>query len=304
MSKVLVTGANGFCGRHLVARLKAQGMEVHTLGPRPTAEIHHLADPTDLASVSDAVAAAKPDQVYHLAGVNRATHFCEFYQANVQYAAHLLRALEINNLGDAPVLLVGSAAEYGGVDPDDLPIDEDVEPRPLHHHGLSKWAQTQLALIEARNSRPIVVARPFNLVGPGMPPYLVAQAFASQIVRLEKGREKPPLRVGNLSPTRDFMDVDDAVDVFLALLSNPEAFGQVVNVCTGQEVSILTILSRLLELSEVQCSVEVDPKRVRSVEIPRHYGCRKKMARLTSLDPVFKIEEVLSKLLDWNRQNQ
>ena len=303
MSRVLVTGANGFCGRHLVALLKNQGHEVHTCGPNPTREIHHLAFPNSLDSLCQAVKGAAPEAIYHLAGTSRAPDFSSFYEINTVYATKLLLALERSGFEESPVLLVGSAAEYGKILQSSLPIEESLQPQPCTHYGVSKLAQTRLGLIEANRGRPIVVVRPFNIVGPGMPEHLVAQSFAKQVSAVAQGVAEPKILVGNLEATRDFVGVGEVVDIYTRLLEDSTAHGEVVNLCSGQGTRIRSLLDRLIALAGIECEVVVDPNRLRRTEIPEHFGCTKKLKRLTGQVPEFRKDEVLKNLLDWNAQH-
>ena len=96
--RALISGAGGFCGRHLACYLEAQGVDVHTLGSRPTSQRHHIADPLNSATLVNAVTAAVPDFVFHLAGVVIANSYSQYYELNTLYAANLLSALDTAGL--------------------------------------------------------------------------------------------------------------------------------------------------------------------------------------------------------------
>src|SRR5207248_561315 len=104
-----------------------------------------------------------------------------YYLVNTVYAARLLHAMELAGCALVPTLLIGSAAEYGAVNEDDVPITETMPARPIDHYGISKLAQTLIGQAAARDGRSIVVARTFNAIGPGMPEHLSVQSFVKQI---------------------------------------------------------------------------------------------------------------------------
>lgn len=281
MTRVLITGAGGFCGRHLTRYLTAQGVEVYPVSflSAATTPLSALGA-IDVATLSPLIQAARPDYVFHLAGVAVADAPTAFYLVNTAYAATLLRALEVTGYQDCPVLLAGTAAEYGMVSAEQLPISEACPPLPYNDYGVSKLAQTLLGLATARRGRSIVVARPFNIIGPGMPAHLVLQSFASQITRITRGEIPSVLHVGNLESARDFIDIEEVVQIYWKLIHTPPAYGQVVNVCSGVPVKIRTALDALLALAGVPIEVHVDPTRLKVIDIPVHYGSRLKLQQL------------------------
>ena len=281
MTRVLLTGASGFCGRHLARYLSAEGVDVYPMRAfSPSASPLSQLEALDVAALTPVIRQTRPDYVLHLAGVAATEHPALYYVINASYAAALLRALEAAGHGRVPVLLVGTAAEYGKISAGRLPVDEECPPAPYSDYGVSKLAQTLLGLAAAGRGRPIVVARPFNIIGPGMPGHLVLQAFSEQVGRIARGEIPPVLRVGNLDSARDFVDVDDVVRSYWKLVQTPAAYGQVVNVCSGAPVTIRTALEAMLALAGVDVDVQIDPARVKALDIPVHYGSRAKLDRL------------------------
>jgi len=287
MTRILMTGASGFCGRHLVRYLTAQCAEVHAYSFR-------TANEQTLAAV---IRTVQPDYVFHLAGVAVADDPVTFYLVNTAYAAALLRALEETGRGDCPVLLVGTAAEYGMVSDAELPICEEHPPTPYNDYGVSKVAQTLLGLAAAGRGRPIVVARPFNIIGTGMPSHLVLQSFASQIAQIKRGEAPPVIHVGNLDSMRDFIDIEEVGPIYWKLIQTPAAYGQVVNVCSGRPTKIRAILDALIALSGLSIDVQVEPRRLKPVDVPVHYGSPAKLRRLTGVTPSIPIELSLKSIL-------
>jgi GDP-4-dehydro-6-deoxy-D-mannose reductase len=272
--KALITGASGFTGKHLVAHLNSQGVETSSISLRHG----QIANPKFL---TEALEEAKPDYIFHLAGVASGESAEEYFRSNVLYAVALLRALRHASLDDRPVLFVGSGAEYGRIGDKDLPITEETKCRPYNYYGMSKLMQTLIGLsaAEAENCR-IVVARPFNIIGTGMPKHLALASFALQIGKIKTGNQPPVIEVGNLTPLRDFIDIEDVVQLYWVLIQNQKAYGGVFNLCTGIATSIEAVLARLIETSGLTIDVRVDPKRWKDVDIPVHYGSNQKLHQL------------------------
>ncbi|MCU1385412.1 MAG: rmd [Acidobacteria bacterium] len=277
--KVLISGAGGFCGRHMLRYALTKGADVHTIGPRRTSANHHFAALFDEEAVTSTVRDVAPDAILHLAGVSSSNDVAMYYRVNTAAAAVLFRSL--GRAGHrCPVLVVGTSAEYGVPSAADLPLTEAFVGRPYNHYGISKFAQSLMAQRVAADGYPVVVARPFNILGPGMPEHGAVQSFARQIADIENGRCEPVIRVGNLKPSRDFIHVDDVVRIYWNLLGQPAAYGQVVNVCTGVETTLADILAALVAAADVCVRIEVDPVLVKTVDIDHHYGSTAKLHAL------------------------
>lgn len=282
--RVLVTGAGGFVGRHLCEHLAAQDDQVIPLGwPASSAQDGAKAvDVTDAQAVRDAVEAARPDAVVHLAGVSSvaASHRDppRTFAANALGAVHVLAAVQqVAPL--ARVLLVGSSEMYGALEPGSR-ATEDSPLRPVSPYASSKVA-AEVAGFQFHRGRSVAVisARPFNHVGRGQRIDFVVPSFADQIASIRRGRTSPVLRVGNLEAVRDFSHVGDVVEAYRFLLHRGEP-GQAYNVCSGEGRSIRSVLERMIELAGVEVSVEVDPSRLRPNELPYLVGDPGKLKRL------------------------
>jgi len=210
----------------------------------------------------------------------------------------LLRALRDASLDDRPVLFVGSGAEYGRVDDKDLPITEETKCRPYNYYGMSKLMQTLIGLsaAEAENHR-IVVARPFNIIGTGMPEHLALSSFALQIREIKAGKQPPVIEVGNLTSLRDFIDIEDVVQLYWALIQNQKAYGEVFNLCTGIATSMEVVLARFIEKSGLPIDVKIDPKRWKDVDIPVHCGSNRKLHELIGEFKYTPLEATIGKIV-------
>jgi GDP-4-dehydro-6-deoxy-D-mannose reductase len=311
--KVLVTGVGGFVGTHLVEFLGREHPDVEVFGlTRPHgsagAGLHgglrlleaDLNDPAALEPVLDAVA---PDRVVHLAGQS-SVHLSWLdpggtLRTNVLGLVHLVDALRRRGLRP-PLLVVGSAEEYGPVDPQDLPLREDAPLLPASPYAASKAAQGLLAAEYARGlGLPVVRTRTFHHTGPGRGEAFAESSFARQIAEIEAGVRESVLLVGNLESVRDYTDVRDVVRAYWALLDHAaEMRGGAVNVCSGRGRKIRELLDVLLERAQVKVEIRVDKERLRPSDVPAQVGDPSRLKALTGWEPRIPLERSLAELLD------
>lgn len=299
--RVLVTGAAGFAGGWLVRTLRARGQTVVAAsqdGLAPPALAGEGAewialDVTSDDGVREAMSRARPDAVYHLAG-----------QASVAGAfADPLGTWDVNATGTlrlalalpkgTRLLVVSSAEVYGLVPEGEQPITEDRSPRPCNPYAASK-AAAEIAAVQAAGVD-VVIARSFNHTGPGQDTRFALASFARQIAGMN-GQPDPVLRVGNLSARRDLLDVRDVVLGYARLMEAGEP-GGVYNVCSGAARSMEDVVRDLIRISGVPARVEVDPERVRLVDIPLLLGSSGRLAAL-GWAPAIPFEQTLRDLLD------
>jgi GDP-4-dehydro-6-deoxy-D-mannose reductase len=321
--RILITGVTGFAGGFLAEYL-ARTTTAELAGLVRAAAVaefarirDHLsgiagrlalyeADLTDAASVTRAVAAVQPDQVYHLAAATSAAAQDRerVFAINVEGTRHLLEACSRMgpSSGAAPVrvLLASTGYVYGPCDPA-RPAREKDELRPLTSvYGESKRMMEQLARTGPTGPLEVLIARPFNHTGPRQTPAFAVPAFAQQIAQIEAGQREPTLRVGNLTPQRDLLDVRDAVRAY-ALLMEHGPPGQVYNVCSGRAYPMRDLLDRLLALSDVAIEVEPDPDRQRPSDLPVLVGNPSKLKQATGWSPEIPLAQTLRETLDYWR---
>lgn len=290
--RAFVTGGHGFVGTWLRAHLEAAGDEV-------VAPLLHEVDILDAGAVAGALAEARPDAVYHLAGlahVGRSWEDAErYFEVNAAGTLHLLEAAR--RLTAPPrVLLVSSAEVYGAVKPDELPLTEGSPLLPVSPYAASK-AAAELLGVQAHLGRglPVVRARPFNHVGPGQEPTFAAPAFARRIVEAQRAGART-LRVGNLAARRDLVDVRDVVRAYRLLVASGQP-GAAYNVCSGRDVGMDELVRLLLDLSGASLEIEVDPELMRPADVPVLRGDPAKLRAATGWAPEIPLEQSLGDVL-------
>jgi GDP-4-dehydro-6-deoxy-D-mannose reductase len=260
--RILVTGAAGFVGGHLLENLLAAGHDVAatTITPwvPPVGVTHDVLDVRDKDAVREMVERRSPDALIHLAAQSSPRRSWEAsdetYAVNVGGASHLLEALV--PLPQTRVLLVGSAQEYGNRDLG-RPILETDPLKPTSPYGVSKVAQELVgALYRQQYGMPVMVARPFNHTGPGQTSEYAIGSFCAQVAEIERGARPPSMTVGWLGARRDFLDVRDVVNAYRLLVEKGQP-GEVYNVASGRAERMGDLLDILLQAAGLLGQVDV-----------------------------------------------
>jgi GDP-4-dehydro-6-deoxy-D-mannose reductase len=312
--RVFITGATGFAGSHLVDELLAAGHQLFALvhgrtSHQPLPNHPGISavegDLGDLPALKAAVAVARPDVVYHLAGQASPPRSWDdpalTLAVNSGGTANLLEAIVA--YGRPRVVLVTSAEIYGAVGRGELPITENSPPRPSHPYGVSKLAAGLLAPLYARRyDLPVVEARPFNHIGPRQALGFVVPDFASQLARIKLGRQPPTIAVGNLDAERDFTDVRDVTRAYRALAESGRP-GEAYLICSGQPVSIHYLLNVLVELSGLRVNIRYDLERMRPSDTPCLFGSYQRITSHTGWRPAIHLRQSLADALaDWQER--
>ena len=300
--KIMVTGGSGFVGGFIQQALSSEnnvyGFEFIQ------SQVTELRDAPGVARIC---AECAPDLVIHLAAQSYVPESFnnprETYEINFLGTLNLLQSLKLSGF-KGHLLFVGSGDMYGLVAPEALPLTENSPLKPRNPYAVSKvaaealcyqWSQT-----EGMN---IVMARPFNHIGPGQSERFVVSDFARQVMEIKLGRRPPEISVGDIDVTRDFTDVRDVVRAYLMLLLSDRENGEVYNVCSGKERSVREILQRLLALAKVTANISQDSARLRPAEQRRVYGSYDKLHRATGWQPEIALEQSLTdNLTYWERK--
>jgi GDP-4-dehydro-6-deoxy-D-mannose reductase len=308
---ILVTGAAGFAGSHLldllrsddarVVALRKPGVGADTQAAYPDADWREI-DLLDRDAMRRVVADTGPDAVYHLAG---APHVGQSWSAatdtlavNVMGTHVLLEAIRLEGV-PSRVVVPSSAYVYRAVD---RALTEDDAVEAANPYAISKVA-TELAVARAARVDGLraVVARSFNHIGPRQDPSFFASGVARQVALIEAGRLEPVILVGNLESRRDLTDVRDTVQAYRALADRGSP-GTAYNVCSGRAYRMRDLLETLVARARVEVEVRTDPERLRPNDTPLLLGDPSRIKQATGWEPRVPIEQTLADLLDYWRR--
>ncbi|MGD0852138.1 MAG: GDP-mannose 4,6-dehydratase [Acidimicrobiales bacterium] len=296
--KALVTGGDGFVGRHLLRHLRAQGDEA--------VGVDRECDVTDAPSVLAVLDEVRPDAIYHLAALTAVgaswSNAVEYTRVNVLGTRNVLDAAS-TAVPDANVVLVSSADVYGVVRPEDLPLVESFRVAPANPYASSKVEAEHVAhdAVRERGQR-VVIARPFNHVGPGQSTNFVVPAIVDRLLQaLDDGADE--VVVGDLSTRRDFSDVRDVVRAYRLLVERGVS-GEVYNIASGVDVGLFDIAQRLVATIAPHVRLVTDQSLIRPVEVPVSCGSYEKIRRATKWHPTIPLDTSLHDVIEEMRRRR
>lgn len=308
MRRVLVTGANGFVGQHLTKELSDNGLEVIGVGGKQGSGekpgnltgylILDLLDKDALRAIDF----QHIDYVVHLAGLAAVGPSfddpMQYINTNIGIEANLFEAALAQN-AKPRFLIISSGALYDSKAP--LPLSETSAVVPSSPYAVSKLGQEQMAQYYERRSFEIIIARPFNHIGPGQNPGFIVPDLAQQIVAFERGKTAEVM-VGNLDAKRDYTDVRDIARAYRLLLKKGHP-GETYNICSGLSHSGHDILKGLLRASGAKPSITQDLSKMRPSDTPEIYGNPEKLASHTGWHPEISLEDSLrDAIADWRNR--
>lgn len=315
MKKALITGITGFAGSHLTELLLQEGYSVFgTIRPRSKTEnIDHVngrlklydADVQDSHSYYRVLSDIKPDYIFHLAAQAFVPTSwgspANTMEVNVIGTIHLFEAIRRAKI-DPIVQIACSSEEYGLVYKDETPIREENPLRPLSPYAVSKIAMDYLGYQYYKSyGIQIIRTRGFNHTGPRQGDIYICSTFAKQIALIEKNKQKPLIKVGNLESYRDFTDVRDMVKAYLLAVQKCKP-GEVYNICSEKTWQAKQILEMLLKMSKKKIKIKKDTERMRPSDVEFLLGDCSKFKKLTGWKPKISFEKTMKDLLNYWRK--
>lgn len=306
--KVLVTGAGGFVGQHLLNKLLMKKNEVVAINRKNNIFLSSLDIPVyetdilDFDTILNCMKKEKPDVLIHLAAQSNVGISWNkpilTASTNIEGSLNLYKAFfEVNPNGK--FVNIGSSDEYGLTAKLGIPLVEEMECKPQNPYSISKYCTEQMILQLAKKDKVNVVStRSFNHFGPGQNIGFVISDFASQVAKIKKGLVENKIFVGDLSASRDFLYIDDVVDAYIKIAENKIPNG-VYNISSGIAIKIEYILNKLIEISNMNIEVIIDKNKFRPAEVKKFIGNSDKLKELVGWKPTVKFDDGLEKTLNY-----
>jgi GDP-4-dehydro-6-deoxy-D-mannose reductase len=297
MDVALVIAGQSFVGRHLLHRLAERHIRCHATSR--DLQVGYLAcDLTSPREVEGLLHIVRPRWIFACAGGTAHGDPAQLHAIHVTATETLLAAVA-RHVPGAVTVLFGSAAEYGPVAPDSLPISEDTPPKPQSSYGQSKVAQLQTATrLAEHHALRVHVVRPFNLIGPGLGRQYFAASLCDRLQRALNARQAGAIPIKNGRATRDWVDVRDAADAVLRLaLDAPPTRGTVgiYNIATGQETRVLDVAEYVCRLAGDFHAVDAGSAESRS-GIDRSCGDANRLRTATGWQPTIPWQHSVEEL--------
>ncbi len=304
MTKVLITGITGMIGSHLANYVQEQGCEVAGISRATTAFRmqshrklpwkHYAGDILDVVFLEKAMKDFQPDVVFHMAAqaYNGQSYEAEqtTYALNITGAWNVYNAVRYN-APNARIIPACSSAAYGAALTDD-PVNEESPLKPVTPYGVTKATMEMMGRQFCLNyGLDVVLPRLFIHVGPNHPPLTAIQNFGRQVAAIKLGLQEPVMHVGNLTTSRDFIDVRDGAAA-LWTLAQKGVKGEVYNICRGYAWKISDMLDLLLKIAGINVTLEQDPKLMRPSDEKTLLGDNSKL-RALGWEPVIPFETTL-----------
>lgn len=292
--KMLVIGANGFVGRGVAEAARAQHHEV-VEAYRQSNDVP--LDLLDLSSIVSAIRAHRPEAIINAAGIIPPGNV----QQNPTLSTNLIRAIHESGHMPKRIIIPGSAAEYGVVDPSNLPVSEDLPANPTNDYGKSKAEETATALqLGAEYSLPVVVARIFNPIGPNMQPRFLTSRLLSQIEECRQGKRQD-IEIGRHDACRDYVDIRDLGTAIIAIATG-SPHHTVYNIGSGKKTSngeLTDLLVQYSQLASTPCIIETqdqpEPPAASQADISR-------LREDFGWNPDYSLEQTVKDIVDGARQ--
>lgn len=309
MKKGLVIGAAGFVGSYLINEMHENEMEIyatklpHEKLETSYAKVYDL-DIMDKEAIVALLFEVRPDYIFHLAAQSSVGLAWKnpglTVDVNIKGSLNVMDA--VRELFYKPrLLMIGSGEEYGHIRSDETPITEDNLLRPGNIYAATKACQNMIGSIYSKAyDMELILVRAFNHIGPGQAPLFVVSDFCKQVAEIEKGEREPVMRVGNLAARRDFTDVRDVVRAYVKLIQLGQP-GETYNVGSGNAQAIQDILDMIISQSNAKIKVEIDPNKLRPVDVPIIEADISKLNALTGWKPQIPLKQTIQETLDYWR---
>lgn len=302
MNRILVTGAEGFVGSHLIKILKESlNIIIPTCFPllKPKRGKFISLDITNIDMVREIFKTHAPDIIFHLAAVSSvAKSFLDrpfTYNTNVMGTVNLLEAAQSLNK-KIKFIFVSTCEVYGGGEN----LKEDSPIVLKNPYAVSKYTGELICKEYAHSGNEIIILRPFNHTGPGQSDDFVVPSIARQIAEIERRKKIPLIELGNTEIKREFMDIMDVVLAYKFVIEK-SIFPDIYNISSNKSHSLADVIEIFKKLTKVKFDIKINPSRLRKTDIPILIGNGEKFSRLTGWTPKINLEKTIEDTLNYWR---
>lgn len=314
MKSILITGISGFVGGHFTRFIldNRPYLVIHGLSrSKPAWDFiknqtsllntitFHQCDLLDSGKTKEIIGEIQPDYILHLASFSSVSQSWRdplaSFLNNTNAFLNIVEAVRKRGL-DSKIVSVGSSEEYGIVQESDLPLTEKRHVAPANPYAVARVSEEHLALIYAKGFHlNVCCTRSFNHIGPGQSDQFVVSSIARQFAEIAIFHKKPVVKIGAGSIVRDFIDIEDVIRAYDAILEKGET-GEVYNVCSGRGYSIMDIVNALSELTHIPVVVDQNQALLRPIDNPALIGSYDKLRRTTGWKPDCPLEKSLERI--------
>ncbi len=304
--KVLIIGVNSFTGHELVLQLsERKAFQIYGVDIQEKTDLDKLLkgylqlNILNFNGLKKLLQNIQPSFIYNLAGILKADADIDVYSINFIGALNILEAVKIIGAKNIKMLFVGSSAEYGMASISSMPITEDYICAPQTPYAISKYAAT-LAILNyfEKYQLKAVIVRPFNIIGKRIPKSMFVGAILKRIKTLYNDISNTTIEVGNINTYRDFIDVKDAVNAYINIMSG-KYWGHVFNICSGKPIQLKKVLELLLSFSNKKIEYTINHDLERKNDLLSIYGSYDKANKAFGFYPVIPLEVSLKEAWDY-----
>ena len=289
MKSALITGASGFVGKYLLKELKDNDYEVVGTDIDYTKnhgfDSFYKSDISNFDQTCQLLKDIQPNEIYHLAAISNVKQSYQLgwktYEVNLRGTHNLLESIRENDIIGVKMLFIGSSDCYGVIKDEKVPETKPL--KPINPYSVSKASADMLCYQYYKNfNLKVIRTRSFNHTGFGQRDTFVIPSFINQVIKSIIDKDYK-VYTGDLSPIRDFSDVEDVVKAYRQLMEKGEV-GEVYNVCSGRGYSINELLDYIIKISGENINVITDKGRFRPTESPKIIGDNSKLRRIIDFD--------------------
>lgn len=313
--KILITGFSGFVGRHFIDHLEDNNIKSEITGidiNPPDYDFSNYsnsdvrfeqADLLNAGILENIISTFRPEYILHLASYSSVGFSWKnpslSFRNNMNIFLNLMEIVrEVSP--QCRILSVGSSEEYGNVYEDKLPLREEYPLVPASPYAVARVSQENFSKVYCDGyGIDIVMTRSFNHIGPGQKDMFVVSSFAKQLVEIKKGlKSDAALVTGDISVTRDFLDVRDVVDAYFRLFKNGIR-GETYNICSGRGISLHELISIMCGILNIEVKLETDVNLIRPNENRKIIGSNDKLKKATGWEQSISLRDSLKDLINY-----